>query len=1127
MFGIPLSAKATGRRARKVRRRLVPRRLTLETLESRRALSISGTLIEDAIFPAGNRDEHRFQISEQNLESAGGQYLVTLALSSGSGQFQPRARLYSPSQTLLGGELSGGSKSRFTLRDPGEYVIQVRDDNDRDTGYYSLALEGLNPPSANVRTIDVGQVQHGTLAAGGIHVYQFTAEVGDVVVIALAETNVASVGYHPRAELYHSGSGDRIGMTSATTGTTIRELTSGRKYISPPLSRAGTYLIQVFDNDYSDTHSNGYYLALEGLLPASPEAEWIVPGELRSGVVERGHIDTYRFTGNAGDVIAVSLSDHVTGLQHQLWAQLFSPAGQPVSKLSGTSGPSQVENGSRVLFALPETATASNPYVLQVHDNNFTDREAYGLMVHSLSPPSAGALPLAAGQPRTGRLDEMGQVNAYTFTLTAADLERAGGRYPVKLSLESRDTVAYKPRAVLFSPAGQELDEVRAGRSKQWELTQPGTYGVHVHDDDFTHTSQELILRGRAPEYVLELHDILPPRVESLTVSSGLLTAADAGSRWGATVVFSETMQTTTAPSLVFTPTIASGTSPTLTAPSAGTWSQTHLPNDTWTVDYQVVDRNVEIATVRVGVTGARDLAGNLQQSYSGQSVLQIDTRNPSLTQRSPGHQATRVPWDTDLVLTYHEPIQIGTGWIQLRRFEDSQIVQSISVADPRVTVSGSQATIRIADPLADDTRYYVELAAGAFLDLVGNPTESLEGPSGWSFTTISIPGLHPPFVARSLPDRTFPAGATGYQVDLQGVFDDPDIPAGDVLTLLYDDATDNTNPGMVSGHLEGETLILTFASDAAGSAELTVRARDLAGQTASERFTVRVVASPVANDNHVTTNQNVPVEIAVYENDTDADGWVDPQTVAIVPGSGPTSGQISVDRGLVTYTPAPNFSGTDSFRYTIRDNDGFFSNQATVFITVLAVPAFHNPALPGDVNNSGYVSPHDALILINYINTVGSQLPPAPLPPEQPRYFYDVTGDNRVTPLDVLTVINILNQQASGPGEGESLAVAGDLLPLALAETVVRDEIAVTGLPAVVGGVSGDLAGGGEHSSPLATARGGGNSPVPVRARFVPTAVLHREDFEREPLDDQLLTELASSIATVSGLTPHAANPG
>ena len=61
--------------------------------------------------------------------------------------------------------------------------------------------------------------------------------------------------------------------------------------------------------------------------------------------------------------------------------------------------------------------------------------------------------------------------------------------------------------------------------------------------------------------------------------------------------------------------------------------------------------------------------------------------------------------------------------------------------------------------------------------------------------------------------------------------------------------------------------------------------------------------------------------------------------------------------------------------------------------------------ANPYDVNGDGGVTPLDALILINYINT---------------------DGDGGVTPLDVLVVINYINAQQQGTaGEGESVTTA------------------------------------------------------------------------------------------------------
>ncbi len=71
--------------------------------------------------------------------------------------------------------------------------------------------------------------------------------------------------------------------------------------------------------------------------------------------------------------------------------------------------------------------------------------------------------------------------------------------------------------------------------------------------------------------------------------------------------------------------------------------------------------------------------------------------------------------------------------------------------------------------------------------------------------------------------------------------------------------------------------------------------------------------------------------------NDTDIDGTVDPATVIAGTAS---NGTVSVNptSGAITYTPALNFFGTDSFTYTVKDNNGLISNTATVTVTVTAV---------------------------------------------------------------------------------------------------------------------------------------------------------------------------------------------
>jgi hypothetical protein len=80
-----------------------------------------------------------------------------------------------------------------------------------------------------------------------------------------------------------------------------------------------------------------------------------------------------------------------------------------------------------------------------------------------------------------------------------------------------------------------------------------------------------------------------------------------------------------------------------------------------------------------------------------------------------------------------------------------------------------------------------------------------------------------------------------------------------------------------------------------------------------------------------------------------------------------------------------------------------------------------HNWTNPQDVNNDARVTPRDVLILINYINRHGSG--PAPIPPAtstDPPLFLDVSDDGEIGALDALTVVNFLNSAPANAGEAE-----------------------------------------------------------------------------------------------------------
>ncbi len=89
--------------------------------------------------------------------------------------------------------------------------------------------------------------------------------------------------------------------------------------------------------------------------------------------------------------------------------------------------------------------------------------------------------------------------------------------------------------------------------------------------------------------------------------------------------------------------------------------------------------------------------------------------------------------------------------------------------------------------------------------------------------------------------------------------------------------------------------------------------------------------ATPDAIDDSDITDENNSVTTTVLDNDTDPDG--DPLTV-----TGATDGvngtTIVKQDGTISYTPDPEFNGTDTYTYTINDGNGG-SDTATVTITV------------------------------------------------------------------------------------------------------------------------------------------------------------------------------------------------
>ena len=170
-------------------------------------------------------------------------------------------------------------------------------------------------------------------------------------------------------------------------------------------------------------------------------------------------------------------------------------------------------------------------------------------------------------------------------------------------------------------------------------------------------------------------------------------------------------------------------------------------------------------------------------------------------------------------------------------------------------------------------------------------------------------------------------------------------------------------------------TGVITYTPDpgTCGSDGFTYTVRDTDGAISNEaHVAVDVICNvpPVATDDFATTDENSSISINVTANDTDSDGVVDKTTVAIT--RYPRGGSVSVHSatGVITYTPDPGTCGSDSFDYTVDDDDGASSNGAAVEVDVLC----DDPPLAIDdlygVSEGGRLDVADAGVLANDVTT-------------------------------------------------------------------------------------------------------------------------------------------------------------
>jgi methionine-rich copper-binding protein CopC len=155
-----------------------------------------------------------------------------------------------------------------------------------------------------------------------------------------------------------------------------------------------------------------------------------------------------------------------------------------------------------------------------------------------------------------------------------------------------------------------------------------------------------------------------------------------------------------------------------------------------------ITGTNVIAVEVHQRTANSTDLSFDLQLTGSG------DITAPTVSTYSPADNATNISASANLVLTFNENIQKGTGNIFIK--EGGVNMQTIDVTSAAVTVSGNTATINPAD-FNFGAAVNIEIAAGAFKDLTNNNYAGITNATTWNFLVIN-PDVTPPAVSTYSP---------------------------------------------------------------------------------------------------------------------------------------------------------------------------------------------------------------------------------------------------------------------------------------------------------------------------------------------------------------------------------------
>ncbi len=359
--------------------------------------------------------------------------------------------------------------------------------------------------------------------------------------------------------------------------------------------------------------------------------------------------------------------------------------------------------------------------------------------------------------------------------------------------------------------------------------------------------------------------------------------------------------------------------------------------------------------TLASGSTGSSvsvETGTDLSNSNNSPNSVPLGTlpelKPPTVLTFNPVDASTNVPVVSNIVVTFTEAIQKGTGLIEIHSGSASgTVVESYDAAtSTNLTISGSALTINPTANLANETNYFVTFAAGSIKDLAGN---NYSGTTTYDFTTAPRTNDSPPILSIdnassvSLAENAVAgaiAGAVAHATDADG---------DSVIFSLLNAPSINGNALFSIDSAKGQ-ISLTAAGAAAIDYEsstksypLTVKASD--GLTAHDQTATVTVNLTNVNDNApVFTSggtgsvaENAATSTVIYTAaTTDADNLA--ARTYTLGGTDAALLNIDASTGAVTLKASANYEVKPSYSFDVLANDGANTTSQTVVVSVTNV---------------------------------------------------------------------------------------------------------------------------------------------------------------------------------------------